>query len=640
MITKETEELNAIIKKLKLELSGVKSKLAFQNKEKEKRAVELGIANKNLVFENEEKEKRAAELIVAQYARSLIEASLDPLATISVEGKILDVNEASVKITGILREKLINTDFSSYFTEPTKAQEGYRQIFEKGFVTDYPLTVKHRNGNLTDVLYNASVHKDDKGNVLGVFASGRDVTEQKWAKDLRIANKELAFQNKEKENRAAELTIANKELAFQNKEKENRAAELTIANKELAFQNKEKEDRAAELTIANKELAFQNKEKENRAAELTIANKELAFQNKEKENRAAELATANKELAFQNKEKENRAAELTIANKELAFQNKEKENRAAELTIANKELAFQNKEKENRAAELTIANKELAFQSKEKEKRASELAIANKELAFQNKEKENRAAELVIANKELAFQSKEKENRAAELTIANTQLIDFCNIISHNLRAPLVNISMLVDYIELNKEEGKEMFGEIKTVINHLNEVFNELVESLQVRLDREIETENIILKDCLESVLIGFGAQINLYKADIQINFNDVSEISFPQKYLDSIFTNLISNALKYKSSDRNPVIKVKTEKINGDIVLSIADNGLGIDLIRNKDKLFKIRQTFHLHPDAKGFGLFITKTQVEAMGGEIWAESTPGKGSTFFIKFKPKNI
>ncbi|MFT7307600.1 MAG: signal transduction histidine kinase, partial [Spirosomataceae bacterium] len=320
--------------------------------------------------------------------------------------------------------------------------------------------------------------------------------------------------------------------------------------------------------------------------------------------------------------------------------NKEKENRAAELTIANKELAFQNKEKENRAAELTIANKELAFQSKEKEKRASELAIANKELAFQNKEKENRAAELVIANKELAFQSKEKENRAAELTIANTQLIDFCNIISHNLRAPLVNISMLVDYIELNKEEGKEMFGEIKTVINHLNEVFNELVESLQVRLDREIETENIILKDCLESVLIGFGAQINLYKADIQINFNDVSEISFPQKYLDSIFTNLISNALKYKSSDRNPVIKVKTEKINGDIVLSIADNGLGIDLIRNKDKLFKIRQTFHLHPDAKGFGLFITKTQVEAMGGEIWAESTPGKGSTFFIKFKPKNI
>ena len=127
----------------------------------------------------------------------------------------------------------------------------------------------------------------------------------------------MAFQNDEKEKRAAELDIANKELAFQNNEKEKRAAELVIANKELAFQNDEKEKRAAELTIANKELAFQNDEKEKRAAELVIANKELAFQNDEKEKRAEELIIANKELAFQNHEKEKRAEELINANKEL-----------------------------------------------------------------------------------------------------------------------------------------------------------------------------------------------------------------------------------------------------------------------------------------------------------------------------------
>jgi signal transduction histidine kinase len=97
----------------------------------------------------------------------------------------------------------------------------------------------------------------------------------------------------------SQLAIANKELAFQNEEKEKRASELAIANKELTFQNEEKEKRAAELVIANKELAFQNEEKEKRAAELVIANKELAFQNKEKEKRAVELALANKELAFQ-----------------------------------------------------------------------------------------------------------------------------------------------------------------------------------------------------------------------------------------------------------------------------------------------------------------------------------------------------
>ena len=207
---------------------------------------------------------------------------------------------------------------------------------------------------------------------------------RKESDTLIIANKELVFQNEEKEKRAAELIIANKELAFQKKEKGNRAAELSIANKELAFQNDEKEKRAAELIIANKELVFQNEEKEKRAAELIIANKELAFQNDEKENRAAELIIANKELVFQNEEKENRAAELIIANKELAFQNEEKEKRAADLVIANKKLAFQNEEKEKRAAELIIANKELAFQNEEKEKRAAELIIANKENEDQN----------------------------------------------------------------------------------------------------------------------------------------------------------------------------------------------------------------------------------------------------------------
>ncbi|WP_332774501.1 PAS domain-containing protein [Polaromonas sp.] len=115
------------------------------------------------------------------YARSLIEASLDPLVTISPEGKITDVNEGSIKITGIPREKLIGTDFSDYFTEPEKAREGYQQVFSKGAVTDYPLTIRHKDGRLTDVLYNASVYKDAQGNVLGVFAAARDVTAQKQA---------------------------------------------------------------------------------------------------------------------------------------------------------------------------------------------------------------------------------------------------------------------------------------------------------------------------------------------------------------------------------------------------------------------------------------------------------------------------
>jgi len=115
----------------------------------------------------------------SNYARSLIEASLDPLVTISTEGKITDMNQATINITGINREHLTGTDFFEYFTEPRKARKVYKEVFAKGFVADSPLTLRHKGGKLTDVLFNGSVYKDNEGNVLGVVVVARDITEQK-----------------------------------------------------------------------------------------------------------------------------------------------------------------------------------------------------------------------------------------------------------------------------------------------------------------------------------------------------------------------------------------------------------------------------------------------------------------------------
>ena len=140
-----------------------------------------------------------AQKQASQYARSLIEASLDPLVTISLDGKITDVNEATVKATGVPRERLIGTDFSDYFTDPVNARHGYQRVFAEGSVTDYPLTIRHRNGAVTDVLYNASVYRDTLGNVLGVLAAARDVTAQKRAEA------EIAEQRARELERLAEL---------------------------------------------------------------------------------------------------------------------------------------------------------------------------------------------------------------------------------------------------------------------------------------------------------------------------------------------------------------------------------------------------------------------------------------------------
>ncbi len=136
-----------------------------------------------------ESKKAEEELKLAnKYNRSLIEASLDPLVTIGPDGKITDVNNSTKLVTGYSREELILTDFSDYFTEPEKARAGYQQVFHEGFVRDYPLEIQHKNGQITPVLYNASVYKDENGEVIGVFAAARDITERKKAEEeLRLS---------------------------------------------------------------------------------------------------------------------------------------------------------------------------------------------------------------------------------------------------------------------------------------------------------------------------------------------------------------------------------------------------------------------------------------------------------------------
>jgi signal transduction histidine kinase/PleD family two-component response regulator len=457
--------------------------------------------------------------------------------------------------------------------------------------------------------------------------------------ELRQLNESL---EEKVDQRAAQLVIANKELAFQNQEKEKRAAELLIANKELHFQFREKEKRAEELIIANKELAFQNMEKEKRADEHIIANNELAFQNREKEKRADELIMANKELAYQNEEKGKRADELIIANNELAYQNEEKEKRANELVIANKELAFQNREKEKRADELAIANKELAFQNKEKEKRAAELSIANLEL-------KNNEGKILAFNAELEKRVSERTMQADE---ANKAKSEFLANMSHEIRTPMNAVLGYSDLLGfLNKDKTQmEYIEAIKSSGRSLLILINGILDLSKIEAGRlELQYDYVNT----QAFFSEFERIFSLRLSEKGLNFKfEISEDTPEGIYIDDarirqIILNLIGNAIKFtekgsillKVSCLNPHIgKSSSEKEVklADLRIEVSDTGIGIphEMLEEVFKPFIQGQGQNVKKyGGTGLGLAITKRLLQLMNGTIDLESELNVGSTFVI-------
>lgn len=238
---------------------------------------------------------------------------------------------------------------------------------------------------------------------------------------------------------------------------------------------------------------------------------------------------------------------------------------------------------------------------------------------------------------ELLLSKKGLETLAIKLQEQNRQLDEFAHIISHNLRSPIGNIKALINLLnnESSIEDYRVIFDKLKNVSNNLGETMNDLMDTMRVKTDTSIERVEIRFKEVLDKVIQSLEGELIRSGASITFSFDQVPVVHYSKPYMESIFQNLLSNAIKYRSPDRKPAIHFETQAQGNAVVLRVSDNGLGIDLERFGDKLFGLHKTFHDHKEARGVGLFLIKTQVEALGGSISADSEVGKGTTFYIRF-----
>jgi len=239
-----------------------------------------------------------------------------------------------------------------------------------------------------------------------------------------------------------------------------------------------------------------------------------------------------------------------------------------------------------------------------------------------------------IKRKEIELQEITKELRKK-----NNELEKFAYITSHNLRAPVVNLISLTQLQQensLSQEIQEEIRMNIHECVRQLDNTLNDLVEIVASQSGKSAKSEDLDLQTELNIVIKTIENQIRSSGAKIDVSFTKEIKIHFPRHYLHSILLNLFTNAIKYKSTDRNLVISLKTREDKDFIQLYFSDNGIGINLDKYGNKIFGLYQRFHLGIEGKGLGLYIIKSQIEAMDGKIEVDSMPDVGTTFCISFK----
>jgi len=485
----------------------------------------------------------------SMYARSLIEANLDPLVTISSDGKITDVNEATVQATGMPRKLLIGSDFSEYFTDPEKARAGYQKVFARGFVTDYPLSLRHVSGRVKDVLYNASVYRNMKGEVSGVFASARDITEHKLTEEeLRSA---LLYARSLIEANLDPLVTISPE------------GKITDVN-----------EATVQATGLPRKL-------------LIGSDFSNYFTDQDK-------ARAGYQEAF---------SKGFITNLPLTLRH---------LSGKVTEVLYNASVYRNAKGDV-----EGVFAS------AHDIT-------------ESKRAEEKL-NKYQSHLNEMVQERTAQLEMANNELEGFAYSVSHDLRVPLRAIDgfshlVLKHYEDKLDDEGKRHLNVIQDNTKKMGQIIDDILAFSRMGRQgmsmSEIDMDELARKVFEELKPSFAGRKLTMKIGPLPLCRGDYS-------MLRQVWVNLLGNAIKFTRSKDAALVEVGGHIKGKENIYYVKDNGAGFDM-QYADKLFGVFQRLHGVEEFGGTGIglaIVKRIIVTRHGGRVWAEGKVNEGATFYF-------
>jgi signal transduction histidine kinase len=305
-----------------------------------------------------------------------------------------------------------------------------------------------------------------------------------------------------------------------------------------------------------------------------------------------------------------------------------KKNEALQVSI-NRQLEM---EVQERTEEIQTQNEELVTQQEELAAQRDMLEDQNKIIAQSMNELQQIRAQL---EETVGRRTAELKDANSELIQRNDQLEQYAYITAHNLRAPVARLKGLIFLFEKlggTNSENQEIFEKISASAHEMDDVLTDMNAILEVKTSKQGRKASIKIETALDKVQKTLLQGIIDSSASLNVNLQ-ADEIYGNQSYLESIFYNLLSNSIKYRSAKRPLQVGILTKKEKDQVIIEISDNGIGIDMQRSADKVFKLYQRFHEHSEGKGLGLYLVKTLVEAMGGHISIESKVDVGTRFKI-------